>query len=199
MYKGKYTEESNRKRQERWARYGRGDKAITKPIPSMERWFEMPRKWTFQMPKLRRWIESRLEGDVLNLFGGVVRLPNATHNDLNAELLNPGDLNLDAFDLAAWRDHASRYDTVVFDPPYSAHQAVVSYGTKRAQRVTHARDVVEYVLKPDGRVISLGFNSTGMSDGRGFTKEALALVNCGGSHNDYILLSERRIEDSVQG
>ncbi len=157
----------------------------------MERWFEMPRKWTFQMPKLRKWIEERLEGDVLNLFGGVVRLPNSVHNELNPDLV--ADSRLDACDLALWLDQENRYDTVVFDPPYSAHQAVVSYGHRKQQQVNHARDVVEYVLRPGGRVISLGFNSTGMSNSRGFSKESLALVNCGGSHNDYILLSERRM------
>lgn len=159
----------------------------------MERWFEMPRKWTFQMPKVRKWVEERIEGDCLNLFGGITRLGNAVHNDLNADLLKEGDLQRDAYDLTHWRDDHSRFDTVVFDPPYSAHQAVVSYGSKRAQRVSHARDVVEYVLRPGGRVVSLGFNSTGMSESRGFAKESLALVNCGGSHNDYILLCERHI------
>jgi hypothetical protein len=161
---------------------------------TIERFFEMPRKWTFQMPKLRAWVESRLEGTVLNLFGGIVRFPLAVHNDLNKDLANqPLDLNRDAYDLTAWVDMPGVYDTVIFDPPYSAHQAVVSYGTKKQQQVSHARDVVEYVLRPHGRVISLGFNSTGMSAGRGFDKEAILLVNCGGSHNDFIVTSERRI------
>jgi hypothetical protein len=159
---------------------------------TIERIFEMPRKWTFQMPKLRGWVESRLEGDVLNLFGGITRFPNSVHNDLNPDLVLGGDLTRDACDLSQWLDSHNRFDTVIFDPPYSAHQAIVSYGTKRAQKVTHARDVVEYVLRPRGRVISLGFNSTGMSESRGFEKEALLVVNCGGSHNDFLVLSERR-------
>lgn len=165
----------------------------------MERWFEMPRKWTFQMPKMRHWIEERIEGSALNLFGGVVRLihPISTcsvdHNDINPTLLREGDLERDAFDLVGWADMEQCYDTVIFDPPYSAHQAVVSYNMgPRKQRVSHARDVVEYVLRPGGRVISLGWSSTGMSTSRGFDKEALALVNHGGSHNDTIVLSERR-------
>lgn len=145
------------------------------------------------MPKLAQWVTDRLEGHTLNLFGGVVRLPNAAHNDINSDLLDDGDLNRDAFDLSCWRDLSSTFDCVVFDPPYSAHQAVVSYGSKKAQRVTHARDVVEFVLKPGGRVISLGFNSTGMSVSRGFDKESILMVNCGGSHNDYIVMSERHI------
>lgn len=164
----------------------------------------MPRKWTFQMPKLRAWIESRIEGKTLNLFGGVTRLvhptlppiidtagtPAVIYNDLNPEL--PADLRKDAYDLAQWSDHHASFDTVVFDPPYTAYQAVKTYGRK-AQLVSHARDVVEYVLRPGGRVISLGFNSTGMSETRCFAKEAIALVNCGGSHNDYILISERHL------
>lgn len=152
----------------------------------------MPRKWTFQMPKVRTWIESRIEGRTLNLFGGITRLTgDVVHNDLQPELCLPGDLSRDACDGAQWVDLEHVFDTVVFDPPYSFHQAVVSYGLKKQQKVSHARDVVEWVLKPGGRVLSLGFNSTGMSESRGFEKEALALVNCGGSHNDYILLSER--------
>lgn len=163
---------------------------------TIERIFEMPRKWTFQMPKLRGWVESRLEGSVLNLFGGVVRLTPpeggmVVHNDIEPGLLHDGDLNRDAYCLEQWMDHPGCFDTVIFDPPYSAHQAVVSYGTKKAQRVTHARDVVEYVLKPGGRVISLGFNSTGMSASRGFQKEHILMVNCGGSHNDYLIICER--------
>lgn len=159
---------------------------------TIERFFEMPRKYTFQMPKLMKWVSRYLEGETLNLFGGLIRLPNSVHNDVNPAMLQEGDLNRDALDLAQWTDMPARFDTVVFDPPFSAHQAVVSYGIKKQQKVNHARDVVEYVLRPGGRVISFGFNSTGMSNSRGFTKEAILLVNCGGSHNDYIITVERQ-------
>lgn len=166
----------------------------------MSRFFEHPRGvWTFQMPKLRTWTEERLEGEtVLNLFGGLTRLtPNQPsqkiwHNDIMIDYLKDGELNRDAYDLSKWQDFQASVDTVVFDPPYSAFQAVVSYGVKKAQKVTHARDVVEYVLKPTGRVISYGFNSTGMSAKRSFIKEEILLVNCGASHNDYICTVERR-------
>lgn len=156
----------------------------------------MPRKWTFQMPKTRAWVESHLTGDVLNLFGGVVRLPRAVHNDIETRHLLDGDINRDAYDLSLWTDLSGHFDTVVFDPPYSAHQRVVSYGLagRRQQCVSHARDVVEYVLKPGGRVISLGWNSTGMSVGRGFSKLDLLVVNHGGSHNDTLVLLEKRDE-----
>jgi hypothetical protein len=161
----------------------------------ISRFFEHPRGvWTFQMPKLRAWVEARIIGKTLNLFGGVTRLTgDVVHNDLNAKLLRDGDLCRDAYDLSKWVDLGGQFDTVIFDPPYSAHQAVVSYGVKKAQQVTHARDVVEYVLKPQGRVISLGFNSTGMSAKRGFEKDEILLINCGASHNDYLVTVEHRL------
>lgn len=161
---------------------------------TIERWFEMPRSMTFLMPKTRKWVEDRLEGQVLNLFGGMTRLTYAgeiDYNDLNPGI--PADLRLDACDPDLWANMAASYDTIIFDPPYSFHQAVVTYGMKRKQKVSLARDVVEFVLRPGGRVISLGWNSTGMSASRGFEKEALLLVNHGGSHNDTIILSERRV------
>lgn len=152
------------------------------------------------MPKLRHWIESRLEGDVLNLFGGVTKLTPPTGGTITVNDINPelgAELTRDAYDLTKWTDYPSKFDTVIFDPPYSAYQAIKTYGRK-AQLVSHARDVVEYVLRPGGRVLSLGFNSTGMSASRGFTKEAICLVNCGGSHNDIILICERRDESAGQ-
>ena len=33
-----------------------------------------PRSYTFEMPKLKLWIESQCVGKVLNLFGGKIRL-----------------------------------------------------------------------------------------------------------------------------
>ena len=155
---------------------------------TFERIFEMPRIYTFQMPRLRAWVEQRLEGRVLNLFGGVVRLPNSVHNDIRVEL--EPDTSIDAYDPDAIST-LGKFDTVVFDPPYSAHQAVHSYGGVRMQEVTRARESVLRVLNPKGVVISLGWNSTGMSASRGFEKQALLLVNSGGSHNDIIVLAER--------
>jgi hypothetical protein len=163
----------------------------------LSRFFEHPRnQWTFQMPKLRKWTEERLEGRTLNLFGGMTRLTHPSgleilHNELRDDI--DADCHKDACDLPQWADYAGSFDTVVFDPPFSFHQAVVSYGIKKAQRVTHARDVVDFVLKPEGRVISYGFNSTGMSAKRGYRKEEILIVNCGASHNDYLVTMERRL------
>jgi hypothetical protein len=156
----------------------------------IERVFEMPSKWTFTQPKTRAWVEERLEGDVLNLFGGFTRFPGAVHNEINPDL--SADIRLDACNLELWQDYGGKFDTVIMDPPFSFNQAVVTYGIKKAQQITHARDVILHVLRPRGRVLSCGYNSTGMGETRGFEKEGLLIVNHGGSHNDMMVLCERR-------
>ncbi len=50
------------------------------------------------------------------------------------------------------------------------------------------------IMKQDARVISCGFDSTGMSKSRGFIKTKILLVNHGGDHNDSIILVEDRIQ-----
>lgn len=179
---------SSRKRAQAEQAFSKYD---ARDVTEIERIFEMPSQWTFEQPKTRAWVEARLYGKVLNLFGGKTRLNgDIVYNDLDETL--PADLRRDATKVALWEDLAGQFDCVIFDPPFSDHQAIVTYGIKRAQRVTHARDVVNLVLKSTGRVVSLGYNSTGMGRKRGFTKEGILLVNHGGSHSDTIVLSERR-------
>lgn len=188
---------------ERRKRWVAGQKAAAgrRPTVEMERWFEVPKKWTFQMPKLRRWVESRLEGDVLNLFGGFTRLDHPggasiLYNDRNLDL--EADYRRDSYNLLEWQDAGGRFGTVILDPPFTAYQAVRTYGITRAQEISHAREVALYALKPGGRIISIGYNSTGMSESRGFVKESIALVNTGASHNDYIALCERHLTEDAK-
>lgn len=161
---------------------------------AIERFFEMPHRYTFQMPKLRAWVESKLEGRTLNIFGGITRLIHPqgheiVHNDIRPEMYP--DVSIDAYDIDAITA-LGRFQTVVFDPPYSAYQAVHSYGGVKMQEVSRARQGIQRVLDLEGVVISLGWNSTGMGEKRGYAKEAILLVNSGGSHNDIIITVERR-------
>lgn len=166
----------------------------------MSRMFEHPRnQWTFQAPKLRAYVEARLIGRTLNLFGGVTRLAHTgeiIHNDFKPELLRDGDWCRDACDLTQWLDSEKSFDTVILDPPWSFHQAVISYGIKKAQKITHAKDVIDYVLKPGGRVITLAFNSNAMGVTRGYDKEEILLVAQGASHNDILVVVERQTNES---
>jgi DNA modification methylase len=88
------------------------------------------------------------------------------------------------------------FDAVIADPPYSMFQAVHSYkledGPKRMQDITRLKQLVEPLINSNGYYIQFGYNSTGMRADQGFTKEKLLVINLGGSHNDFLMLIQRK-------
>ena len=88
------------------------------------------------------------------------------------------------------------YDLIILDPPFTFFQAVHSYNNKKMQDVTHIRNLADKLLINNGIVISCGFNSTGLNSkkyNRNYEKLEILLINHGGSHNDTIILKERKI------
>ena len=56
-----------------------------------------PRRYTFEQPKLKVWVEGWCKGTVLNLFAGVVKLAiNEIRNDIDPNM--PADYHQDAFE-----------------------------------------------------------------------------------------------------
>lgn len=148
---------------------------------------------TFNMPKLRKWVLGYCYGRVLNVFGGFVRLQKEDtvfiHNDL--EPLIDADCHYDAKDLDRFFPKES-FDCAILDPPYTNFQAVHFYRGRMVKDISAVRDAVDKLIKSGGRVISLCYNTTGMSMQRGYQKEAILIVNMGGSHNDLLTLVERK-------
>jgi hypothetical protein len=60
------------------------------------------------------------------------------------------------------------------------------------QDITRCKELYDQLLTKDGKVLHFGFNSTGMGINRSYIKEKLWLINSGGSHNDLIVLLEKR-------
>ena len=82
-----------------------------------------PNKWTFQSDKIREWVESHLQGSVLNACAGKTYLQHSgeiVRNDLNED--RDADYHYDVIEIA---DHfpSNSFDTVVFDPPFSSEQS----------------------------------------------------------------------------
>ena len=163
-------------------------------MTAIERLWEMPNTDTFKMKKLRMWILKFLMGRVLNAFGGNTRLDEyngeIVHNDINPKV--DADTYYDALFIDKYFEPKS-FDTIILDPPYSIFQAVHYYDDFRCQDITRVRNAVDKLLKNGGFVISLGWNSTGMGKKRGYEKLAILLVSCGGSHNDFIVTVERKM------
>jgi len=164
-----------------------------------ERFFEMPSVDTFEMPKLRTWVIKHCYGKTLNLFGGKTQLDKyyygeIIHNDLNPEI--NADYHYDAVEIGKYFPEAF-FDSVIFDPPYTMYQATHSYNGHMIQDITACRNSLHPLIKPGGIIISLGYNSTGMGHHRGYLKTNLLLVNNGGSHNDIIVLVEKKVQSKL--
>lgn len=167
----------------------------------IERFFEMGHTMTFEMPKLRKWVLTNLSGKILNVFGGSTNLQpyfsgKIISNDINKEA--PTDFHYDAMRINKYFPKHS-FDGAIIDPPYSMYQATESYGcsNKIVQRISLVRDAVDYLLKPGATVVTLGYNSTGMGSKRGYVKKRILLVNLGGSHNDIIVIVERKTRQEL--
>lgn len=149
-----------------------------------------PKRYTFEQPKLREWVESWCFGRVLNLFAGRTRLAiDEVRVDIDPEM--PVDYYMDAFEFVClWAYTKGVFDCIILDPPYNYRKARDKYGGRYIGKLTKAKNCLTEILRPSGRVISLGYDSVGMSQSRGFRKLAICLVCHSGDHNDTIGLVE---------
>lgn len=91
-------------------------------------------------------------------------------------------------------------DKLAFDPPYSVRQLKEKYeqaGLSFETRPTYWRllkEEIARIIKPNGKVISFGWNSGGIGKVLGFEIIRILLVAHGGIHNDTICTVERKIQ-----
>ena len=87
-----------------------------------------PKRYTFEMPKLKKWIEQNCKGKVLNLFAGKVLLKvDETRNDLDTSC--PADYHMHADDiLNFFIDRNIKFDTIIFDPPHAHSFKSIFFG-----------------------------------------------------------------------
>lgn len=156
-----------------------------------------PKKWTFEQPKLKQWIEQWCHGRTLNLFAGKIKLNiDEIRVDISNEF-NP-DYCGDAFTFVKnYGDNIKnlkKFNTIILDPPYNLRKAREKYDGKYIGLFTKVKNILPQILHNNGRIISLGYDSVGMSKSRGFKKIAICLICHNGDHNDTICLVEDKIE-----
>lgn len=94
------------------------------------------------------------------------------------------------------------FDGALFDPPYSNRQISEHY--KKANLIPTQKDTsaefysrvknpLAIKIKKGGICISFGWNSQGMGKKRGFEIVEILLVAHGGSHNDTIVVVEKKL------
>lgn len=155
-----------------------------------------PHRWTFEDDVIRAWVEARLEGRTLNLFAGETMLDHPegaeiVRNDENPD--RPAEYHFDAAEVA---DHfpADSFDTVLLDPPWGegvVHRRTTLYGGHVVDEWTRVRDGVATVLRPSGRSIRLGYDTSGLGAKRGARVEATLAINFRGRQRDVGAVVER--------
>ena len=90
-------------------------------------------------------------------------------------------------------------DIIYFDPPFSVRQVAECYKrmnltvnmeTTQASFWTNLKREIARVTKPDGLVMSFGWNSNGIGKTLGFEMAEILMVAHGGAHNDTICTVE---------
>ena len=154
--------------------------------------------WTFEDPDIKQWVESHLEGRVLNLFAGKTKL-NHVEEIIRVDINEDRDADYH-FDALHVRDHfdARSFDTVILDPPFSEIQSRKHYEGEHAGKFKHIRDQVAELVRPGGKTITFGYHSTGLATTRGFEKQEIALINHGGRFPDTVGTVDEKTAEVVE-
>ncbi len=170
---------------------GEGEKLVINRI------FEMPNKWTFQMQSAKSILQKYNVGKGwIDPYAGC-NSPAEITNDINTEM--PTTYHLFAVDFC--NQLKGLYEGVIFDPPYSFRQVTEHYannGIKATQLDTSSNfynrtmNAICNKIKPAGYTISFGWNSAGFGMKRGFEIIEILLINHGGHHNDTIVTVEQK-------
>lgn len=172
-----------------------------------ERIWSMPNSRTFAIKPIRELVSSELvEGIILDPFANnssikqfMTEKQKYISNDLDTQYET--DYHLDALDFLGMFDDNS-VDMILYDPPYSVRQVsecyrslgrTVNMETTQSSYWTKQKKEVARILKPNGKVISFGWNSGGIGKTNGFKITRILLVPHGGIHNDTICTVEVKL------
>ena len=149
-----------------------------------------PKRYTFEQPRLKEYVERWCKGKVLNLFAGTTKLEcDETRVDLDP--LTSPDFCMDAYEFVTTTD--LKFDTIVLDPPYNLRKAREKYEGRYIGLFTKVKDKLPQLLNPKGVIITLGYDTVGMSKSRGFEKIAVCVICHNGDHNDTLCVVEQKV------
>jgi len=167
--------------------------------PFFSRVWEMPNSNTFDIRCINKLIHKYHTDDMYSIdpFANTNKIAKIT-NDLDPDMGT--DFNLDAMDFLKTFANES-VDFVLYDPPYSTRQVsecykrfgrTVNMQTTQASFWGNLKKEIARIVKPNGMVISFGWNSNGIGKTLKFEQMEILLVAHGGIHNDTICTVERK-------
>ena len=167
----------------------------------INRTWAMPNNKTFSIKPIAELIERYITpyDEIVDPFANDNTYGSIT-NDLNPEYNT--DYHMDALDfLKILKDNSA--DVVLYDPPFSPRQVsecykkfnmTVNMETTSASYWAKQKEQVARIVKPNGIVITCGWNSGGIGKKYGFEIIEILLVAHGGWHNDTIVTVEKKLE-----
>ena len=162
----------------------------------------MPSADTFSIKPIgdfvKRYIQNGVSVDPFARNGTLATITNDINPNTSAQY------HMDAIEfLDMYAVGGALADVVILDMPYSPRQISECYqelgrkvtmaDTQSGNLYRRVRDAVMPILRPDGIVLSFGWNTVGMGKKRGFEIVEILLVCHGGAHNDTICMAEKRI------
>jgi len=141
------------------------------------------RRYTFESPKIKKWVEVNSKGKVLNLFAGFTKLNlDEVRNDIDKESL--ADYHKDGLDFVKYAIKNNMcFDTIILDPPYAYRKAMEMYNGNYTSKFKQIADLVPKILKKEGRIISFGYHSTFLSKKRNAVLLKLCVFAHGGAQH----------------
>ena len=145
------------------------------------------RRYTFESPKIKQWVEENSYGRCLNLFAGKTKLNlDEVRNDVDKDVL--ADYHLDALEFV--KQCNDTFDTIILDPPYAYRKAMEMYKGNYTSKFKLIADEVPRLLKKDGKVISFGYHTTFLGNKRGYVLDKLCVFAHGGAQHATIGIIE---------
>lgn len=152
------------------------------------------KRYTFESPKIKEWVENNSHGFVLNLFSGKTKLGlSEIRNDIDKSI--DADYHMDALDFVInWNNSTiSKFDTIILDPPYSYRKSMEMYKGNKCSKFKLIADYIPNILSVGGKVISFGYHSTFMGKKRGFHLSSLCVFAHSGAQHCTIGIIERKL------
>ena len=152
----------------------------------INREWAMPNSNTFSIKPIKKMLHKYvLDGEIwVDAFANSSKIATIT-NDLNPEY--DTDYHVDALEFFKMFDDNS-VDGVLYDPPYSLRQVSECYKnvgipvtmetTQSSWRRKHL-DEIARIIKPKGKVLCFGWNSSGVGKTRGFEIIEILLISHG--------------------
>lgn len=171
----------------------------------IKRVWTMPNKNTFRIKPIKDLILKYYNPSfiVIDPFANEATIKdcikNYISNDLDSQFHT--SYNLEAQDFMKLFDDKS-IDMVLYDPPYSSRQVSECYKSldktvtmkdTSSSYFTQFKKQISRIVKPNGIVISCGWNSNGIGKKYGFNIIEILLVAHGSAHNDTIITVEKKI------